>query len=128
MAALPKLLKGKEDRRRALELCWDIAGPREEMSPESQAMMARLAAALDQEAPQAEPPPSCEVLGVDPVTVLLDAACDRYDRHGPPDSGTTTSRRGDALAGAHGALEAARAEPADASVAASPGARRALLR
>jgi hypothetical protein len=54
MAALPKLLKGKKDRRRALELCWDIAGPREEMSPESQAMMARLAAALDQEAPQAE--------------------------------------------------------------------------
>jgi pimeloyl-ACP methyl ester carboxylesterase len=54
MAALPKLLRGEEDRRRALELCWDIAGPREEMSPESKAMMARLAVALDQEAPQAE--------------------------------------------------------------------------
>jgi pimeloyl-ACP methyl ester carboxylesterase len=55
MAALPKLLKGKEDRRRALKLCWEIAGPREEMSPDSQAMMARLATTMGQEAPQVEP-------------------------------------------------------------------------
>ncbi|MGD2012027.1 MAG: DUF3141 domain-containing protein [Desulfobacterales bacterium] len=54
IATLPKLLKDEEDRRRALALCWDIAGPREEMSPESQAMMGRLSAALDQGAPQAE--------------------------------------------------------------------------
>jgi len=46
MAALPRLLVSDEDRRRALSLCWDIAGPREEMSAETLAMMDQLAAVL----------------------------------------------------------------------------------
>jgi hypothetical protein len=50
IAALPKLIAGEEGRRRALALCWEIAGPREEMSPETLVLMARLAAVLDQEA------------------------------------------------------------------------------
>jgi hypothetical protein len=49
IAALPKLIQADADRRRALELCWEIAGPREEMSHETLAMMARLAAVLGQE-------------------------------------------------------------------------------
>jgi hypothetical protein len=55
IAALPKLIQGEEDRRRALDLCWSIAGPREEMSAETVAMMARLASVLGQEASQAAP-------------------------------------------------------------------------
>ena len=50
IAALPKLLPGEEDRRRALALCWDIAGPREEMSPETLVLMERLAAVLGRSA------------------------------------------------------------------------------
>lgn len=57
IAALPKLIQGEEDRRRALDLCWSIAGPREEMSAETLAMMARLAMALGQELPQGVPAP-----------------------------------------------------------------------
>jgi hypothetical protein len=53
MATLPHLLRGEEDRRRALDLCLEIAGPREEMSGESIAMMARLALALENEMPLA---------------------------------------------------------------------------
>jgi hypothetical protein len=49
LAALPRLIVSEEDRSRALSLCWDIAGPREEMSPETLAMMEQLAAALSQE-------------------------------------------------------------------------------
>jgi hypothetical protein len=55
IAALPKLIQGEEDRRRALDLCWSIAGPREEMSAETVAMMARLASVLGQEGSQAAP-------------------------------------------------------------------------
>ena len=50
IAALPKLIQGEEDRRRALALCWEIAGPREEMSHETLVLMGRLAAVLGQEA------------------------------------------------------------------------------
>jgi tellurite resistance protein len=57
IVALPKLLQDVEDRRRALDLCWNIAGPREEMSPETLGMMARLALALGQEVPQAQSAP-----------------------------------------------------------------------
>ena len=57
IVALPKLLQDEEDRRRALDLCWNIAGPREEMSPETLAMMARLASTLGEGAPQAQPAP-----------------------------------------------------------------------
>jgi pimeloyl-ACP methyl ester carboxylesterase/tellurite resistance protein len=57
IATLPKLLQGEEDRRRALDLCWSIAGPREEMSAETLAMMARLAMTLGLEVPQAVPAP-----------------------------------------------------------------------
>ena len=56
-AALPRLIVSDEDRRRALSLCWDIAGPREEMSPETMAMMEQLAAALSQELTLAESAP-----------------------------------------------------------------------
>jgi pimeloyl-ACP methyl ester carboxylesterase/tellurite resistance protein len=56
-AALPRLIVSDEDRRRALGLCWDIAGPREEMSPETMAMMEQLAAALSQELTLAESAP-----------------------------------------------------------------------
>ena len=38
-----------------------------------------------------------EVLGVDPVTVLLEAACERYDRNGAPDHGPAARRSGDDL-------------------------------
>lgn len=68
IAALPKLIPTQEEQRRALDLCWEIAGPREEMSPETLAMMERLAKALgyDQDksqdqgetGPKAEPGPS----------------------------------------------------------------------
>jgi pimeloyl-ACP methyl ester carboxylesterase len=65
MASLPHLLRGEEDRRRALDLCLEIAGPREEMSGESIAMMARLALALENEMPLAltEPDVTSEAAG-----------------------------------------------------------------
>ncbi|WP_242477235.1 DUF3141 domain-containing protein [Halochromatium glycolicum] len=47
MAALPKQLASAEDRERALALCEQIAGPREEMSRETLDMMNRLALALE---------------------------------------------------------------------------------
>jgi hypothetical protein len=46
MQALPSLLRTDEERRRALEACWQIAGPREEMSEETIDMMRRLASVL----------------------------------------------------------------------------------
>lgn len=49
MAALPKLLRTEDERKRALELCEQIAGPREEMSRETIDMMNRLALTLGQE-------------------------------------------------------------------------------
>ncbi len=49
MAALPKLLRTEEERKRALKLCEEIAGPREEMSRETIDMMNRLALALGEE-------------------------------------------------------------------------------
>jgi hypothetical protein len=68
IAALPKLIPTQEEQRRALDLCWEIAGPRQEMSPETLAMMERLAKALgyDQDksqdqgetGPKADPGPS----------------------------------------------------------------------
>ncbi len=48
IAALPTLIQGDAERRQALDLCWTIAGPREEMSPETLEMLARLAAVLGQ--------------------------------------------------------------------------------
>jgi hypothetical protein len=56
MAALPKLLRTDEERRRALELCDQIAGPREEMSRETIDMMNRLRLTL----------------GAEPMAVLAD--------------------------------------------------------
>jgi pimeloyl-ACP methyl ester carboxylesterase len=58
MAALPKLLRTEEERKRALKLCEEIAGPREEMSRETIDMMNRLALAL----------------GEEPVAILSDAS------------------------------------------------------
>ena len=49
MAALPKLILSMEDRRRAMALCEEIAGSRDEMSPETLAMLDRLARVLDLE-------------------------------------------------------------------------------
>ncbi len=49
VAALPRLLATDEDRKRALELCEQIAGPPEEMSRETVDMMNRLALALGRE-------------------------------------------------------------------------------
>jgi tellurite resistance protein len=57
IAALPKLIRNDEERRRALELCWSIAGPREEMSAETLDMMARLSAVLGQDLPRATEAP-----------------------------------------------------------------------
>jgi pimeloyl-ACP methyl ester carboxylesterase len=48
LAALPKLIETPEDRQRALAVCEEIAGPREEMSPETLEMLNRLALALEQ--------------------------------------------------------------------------------
>ena len=55
MAALPKLVRTDDERRQALALCEQIAGPREEMSRETVDMMNRLALTLGQE-PAAIPP------------------------------------------------------------------------
>jgi hypothetical protein len=41
MAALPKLLATAEEGERALAMCWEIAGPREEMSQPTLDMMNR---------------------------------------------------------------------------------------
>jgi tellurite resistance protein len=49
MAALPKLIASKADRRRAMSLCEEIAGSRDEMSPETIAMLDRLARVLELE-------------------------------------------------------------------------------
>jgi len=48
MAALPTLLASDEERKRALALCEEIAGPREEMSRETVEMLNRLALTLEQ--------------------------------------------------------------------------------
>jgi hypothetical protein len=48
MATLPKLIATDEERRQALALCQEIAGPQDEMSRESIDMMNRLALALGQ--------------------------------------------------------------------------------
>jgi hypothetical protein len=58
MAALPKLLRTDEERGRALELCEQIAGPREEMSRETIDMMNRLRLTL----------------GAEPMAMLADAS------------------------------------------------------
>ncbi len=55
--ALPQLLQSDEDRRRALALCWEIAGPRAEMSDETLAMMRRLASVLGQTLPETQSVP-----------------------------------------------------------------------
>ncbi len=57
ITALPQLIQGDEDRQRALALCWEIAGPRAEMSDETLAMMRRLAAVLGQTLPAAQSVP-----------------------------------------------------------------------
>jgi len=51
MATLPKLLDTPEKRRRALALCQEIAGPEQEMSEETMAMMQRLQDTLKDEGP-----------------------------------------------------------------------------
>ncbi|AFL73014.1 DUF3141 domain-containing protein [Thiocystis violascens] len=48
IAALPRLLQDPGERLRALDLCLGIAGPREEMSAETHAMMARLTQVLSE--------------------------------------------------------------------------------
>ncbi|ESQ17448.1 MAG: alpha/beta hydrolase [Thiohalocapsa sp. PB-PSB1] len=67
MAALPRLLRHDEDRRRALDLCLEIAGPREEMTSESIAMMTRLALVLESEPlalTESEYDPRCDTTDV----------------------------------------------------------------
>jgi hypothetical protein len=49
LAALPKLIATDEERERALALCEEIAGPKEEMSRETVDMLNRLALALGKE-------------------------------------------------------------------------------
>jgi len=49
LAALPALIVEDADRKRALALCEDIAGPREEMSSETIDMLNRMALVLGQE-------------------------------------------------------------------------------
>jgi len=51
METLPLLIDDRTERKIALDLCAEIAGPREEMSKETIDMMNRLALALDQESP-----------------------------------------------------------------------------
>lgn len=51
--ALPKLLPMEADRRRALALCYEIAGPVDEMTPEVVAMFERFAATLGVDNPAA---------------------------------------------------------------------------
>jgi pimeloyl-ACP methyl ester carboxylesterase len=46
MKALPELIRTEDERKRALEICWEIAGPKNEMSQETIAMMNSLASAL----------------------------------------------------------------------------------
>ncbi|MEB4589633.1 DUF3141 domain-containing protein [Candidatus Thiothrix sp. Deng01] len=46
MQALPKLIQTADERQRALAICWDIAGPEEEMSQETHDMMNKLTALL----------------------------------------------------------------------------------
>jgi len=48
LATLPQLIVSPEERQRALALCEEIAGPRDEMSPETLEMVNRLALALEQ--------------------------------------------------------------------------------
>lgn len=48
LAALPKLIATDAERKRALAICEDIAGPREEMSRDTMEMLNRLALALGQ--------------------------------------------------------------------------------
>jgi hypothetical protein len=47
MESLPKLIRIPEERVRALEICWKIAGPREEMSEETVATIERLGKILE---------------------------------------------------------------------------------
>jgi pimeloyl-ACP methyl ester carboxylesterase len=49
METLPVLIRSDEERKRALDICWEIAGPREEMSPETLEMMGKLAKVLGQD-------------------------------------------------------------------------------
>jgi pimeloyl-ACP methyl ester carboxylesterase/tellurite resistance protein len=55
--ALPKLLPKQEERVRAMEICFAIAGPAEEMSPPVVAQFARFAEILGVEDPTARLPP-----------------------------------------------------------------------
>jgi hypothetical protein len=47
LAALPKLLKTLEDRQKALDLCWEIAGPEEEMAETTSELMRVFAQVLE---------------------------------------------------------------------------------
>jgi tellurite resistance protein len=53
LRALPKLLPAEADRRRALALCYEIAGPEDEMTAEVVAMFERFAATLGVDNPAA---------------------------------------------------------------------------
>ena len=70
ITALPKLIQGEEDRRRALALCWEIAGPREEMSPETLVLMGRLAVVLGQEATPTPPEEHAQAANSEPLHPL----------------------------------------------------------
>ena len=50
LTALPKLLRTEEERQRAIELCWQIAGPREEMAEATVELMATFEHILGAEA------------------------------------------------------------------------------
>ena len=47
MECLPKLLKTREEREKALEICWQIAGPKEEMAQATIDMMETFARVLE---------------------------------------------------------------------------------
>jgi hypothetical protein len=49
MESLPKLIRSGAERKRAVEICWEIAGPKEEMSPETLDMMEKLTKVLGPE-------------------------------------------------------------------------------
>lgn len=57
IASLPRLLRTADERARALALCEEIAGPREEMTQETIDMLNRLAVTLGQAPVAARPKP-----------------------------------------------------------------------
>lgn len=81
MATLPTLIQSPEERRRALAMCLEIAGPVEEMSVETVAMFNRLAATL------AQPP-------LDPARLAAPVAAALPAPESAPESAPVSTQRG----------------------------------